>query len=118
MPKQSLAKNLSNDINAKGLTTALLQFNENKKSDIYAIKEDEMNSLGWEFLQSGKIKEAIEIFKLNVEAFPNSGNCYDSLGEAYLANGAKKMALLNYKKSVALDPSNENGKKIIEDISK
>ena len=118
MPKQSLAKNLSNDINTKGLTTALLHYKENQKSDVYAIKEDEMNSLGYEFLQSGKIKEAIEIFKLNVEAFPNSGNCYDSLGEAYLANGDKKMALLHYKKSVALDPSNENGKKIIEEISK
>ncbi|MES2409858.1 MAG: serine hydrolase [Bacteroidota bacterium] len=118
MPKQSLAKNLSNDIHTKDLETALINFKENKKSETYAIKEDEMNSLGYEFLQSGKVKEAIEIFKLNVEAFPSSGNCYDSLGEAYLADGDRKLALLNYKKSVELDPSNENGKKIILEISK
>ena len=49
MPKQSLTKNLSNDITSKGLTTALLLYNENKKSDVFTIKEDEMNSLGYEF---------------------------------------------------------------------
>lgn len=118
MPKKSLVLTLSNDINSKGFKIALINYTENKKSNNYLLKEDEMNSLGYEFLQSGKIKEAIEIFKLNVEAFQNSGNTYDSLGEAYLANGDKKLALLNYKKSVALDPSNENGKKIIQDLLK
>lgn len=69
-------------------------------------------------MQSGKVKEAIEIFKLNVEAFPKSGNTYDSLGEAYLKNGDKKLAIINYKKSVELDPTNENGKKVLQELLK
>ena len=77
-----------------------------------------MNSAGYQLLQTGKIKEMIEVFKLNVEAFPQSGNAYDSLGETYLKNGDKKLAIINYKKSVELDPNNANGKKVLDEISK
>jgi len=70
---------------------------------IVVPNENEMNSAGYQLLNTGKEKEAIEVFKLNVEAFPQSGNTYDSLGEAYLKNGDKKLAIINYKKSVELN---------------
>ena len=117
MPKISLAETLHIDVEAKGLKVALANFKENKKSDSYEHNEGDINVLGYTFLQLAKVPEAIEIFKLNVAAFPNSGNCYDSLGEAYLASGDKKLALLNYKKSVDLDPTNESGKQIIIELS-
>ena len=117
MPKISLAETLHKDVEAKGLKVALANFKENKKSDSYEHNEGDINVLGYTFLQLAKVPEAIEIFKLNVAAFPNSGNCYDSLGEAYLASGDKKLALLNYKKSVDLDPTNESGKQIIIELS-
>ncbi len=68
-----------------------------------------MNGVGYLFLQSGKGKEAIAVFKMNVAAFPESWNVYDSLGEAYLTNGNKVLAKINYKKSVALNPENKYG---------
>lgn len=58
-----------------------------------------------------KIVEAIEILKLNVEKFPNSWNTYDSLGEAYLIKGSKELAILNYEKSLKLNPKNLARKK-------
>ena len=61
-----------------------------------------------------KIKEAIEIFKLNVKAYPDSWNVYDSLGEAYMVSGDKKRAIKNYKKSVNLNPENKNAIEIIK----
>ncbi|WP_348811594.1 serine hydrolase [Flavobacterium maritimum] len=118
MPKKSLAYSVLDVILEKGIISGLEHFKELKKSDIYAINENEMNSVGYQLLQTGKTKEAIEIFKLNTESFPQSGNTYDSLGEAYLKDGNKKLALENYKKSVVLDPHNENGKKVLEEISK
>lgn len=118
MPKKSLAYSVLDVILEKGITAGLEHFKELKKSDTYAIKENEMNSVGYQLLQTGKTKEAIEIFKLNTESFPQSGNTYDSLGEAYLKDGNKKLAAENYKKSVVLDPQNENGKKVLEEISK
>jgi tetratricopeptide (TPR) repeat protein len=65
-----------------------------------------MNALGYELLQEGKTEDAIEIFKLNVSAFPNSSNVYDSLGEAYMTAGEKEPAISNYERSLELNPSN------------
>lgn len=56
--------------------------------------------------EEGKTKEAIEVFRLNVAAFPKSWNVYDSLGEAYMDGGEKKLAILNYEGSLELNPSN------------
>lgn len=118
MPKMSLADALYEAIMNEGLKAGLEKQKELKKLDTYALVESEMNSVGYQLLQSGKNEEAVEVFKINVEAFPKSGNAYDSLGEAYLKIGNKKLAIINYKKSVALDPGNENGKKILAEISK
>ena len=118
MPKKSLAKTVYNTINEKGLAAGLSEFKALKNSDVYSLNEGEINAAGYQLLMSGKTAEAIEMFKLNVEAFPKSGNVYDSLGEAYLKAGNKKLALVNYKKSVELDPANENGKKVIAELSK
>jgi CubicO group peptidase (beta-lactamase class C family) len=118
MPKMSLAIALQDIISEQGLAAGLQKLKEFQKSANYSIKEGELNDVGYQFLQSDKINEAIEIFKLNVNSFPASGNAYDSLGEAYLKSGNKELAIQNYKKSVELDPKNENGIKILEDISK
>jgi Flp pilus assembly protein TadD len=64
----------------------------------------------------GHIPEAIEVFKLNVEAFPGSSNVYDSLGEAYFKNGDTKNAINNYRKSLELDPGNANAKEMLSNL--
>ncbi|RZJ68726.1 MAG: serine hydrolase [Flavobacterium sp.] len=118
MPKRSIADALLPIIHKSNVADAKAKFIELKKSNDYALDESEMNRLGYELLSTGKIADAIEIFKLNVESFPKSGNAYDSLGEAYLKNGNKDLAIANYKKSIALDPTNENGKKVLAEITK
>jgi tetratricopeptide (TPR) repeat protein len=62
------------------------------------------------------MKEAIEIFKLNVEAYPQAANPYDSLGEAYLQAGERALALQNYKKAVELNPENAAAIQIIKNL--
>jgi tetratricopeptide (TPR) repeat protein len=52
-----------------------------------ALREAQLNTLGYKLLQQGRSDDAIAVFKLNVDAFPQSGNVYDSLGEAYLRKG-------------------------------
>jgi CubicO group peptidase (beta-lactamase class C family) len=118
LPKKSLAIAMQQLIAKEGLRAATAKFTEYKSSGVYAINEGEINEVGYGFLNVGKTAEAIEFFKWNVEIFPASGNCYDSLGEAYLKSGNKELAIKNYKKSVELDPQNENGKKVLADISK
>ena len=63
------------------------------------------NFMGYEHLQSGDRKGAIEILKLNLAAYPNSPNVYDSLSDAYLADGQKELARQNAKRALELLPS-------------
>jgi len=67
-----------------------------------------LNQTGYGYLQAGKVKEAIELFKLNVLAYPDSWNTYDSLAEAYMMDGNKELAIAYYEKSLKLNPGNEN----------
>lgn len=117
-PQKSLALDLLDIYNEKGVAAGTESYKKFKNDPTYAIKEGDMNRVGYQLLQTGKKKEAIEVFKINTEAFPKSGNAYDSLGEAYLADGDKKLAIANYKKSVELDPTNENGKKVLDELTK
>ena len=74
-----------------------------------AFEEGTLNALGYRLLRQGMIDEAVGIFRFNVEVYPDSGNPYDSLGEALIAAGDLEGALENYETSVRLDPGNDNG---------
>ncbi|MCI0691639.1 serine hydrolase [candidate division KSB1 bacterium] len=73
-----------------------------------AVDEGRINGLGYELLRQKKYAAAIAVFKLNVELHPQSSNTYDSLGEGYMMNGDKELAIENYKKSLELNPKNTN----------
>jgi dienelactone hydrolase len=66
------------------------------------FSEATVNFVGYEHIQAGDTKGAVEIMKLNVTAYPNSPNVYDSLADAYLANGQKDLARQNARKAVEL----------------
>lgn len=95
-------------------TYEILKFDH---EDDYNFKESQLNTLGYQLLQLGLKKEAVKIFKLNVEQFPNSFNVYDSLGEGYMISGDKKNAIKNYEKSLKLNPDNDNAKKMLEQLN-
>jgi CubicO group peptidase (beta-lactamase class C family) len=80
------------------------------------VGEERLNLLGYAFIQQKKLPEAIAILKLNVEFYPNSFNVYDSLGEAYMLNGDKALAITNYKKSLELNPKNDNGLQMLKKL--
>jgi tetratricopeptide (TPR) repeat protein len=96
---------------SEGRTAAAAKYRELRATakDNYRWNEGDMNALGYELLGMGRMKDAIEIFKLNVETYPQSSNAYDSLGEAYANDGQKDFAIANYKKSVELNPKSESG---------
>jgi tetratricopeptide (TPR) repeat protein len=61
-----------------------------------------VNIMGFDALQEGRIKDAIEALQLNVTAYPNSPNAYDSLSEALAANGQTDLAIQNAEKALKL----------------
>jgi tetratricopeptide (TPR) repeat protein len=75
------------------------------RKDAVAIgDENELNNYGYQLLNQKEQDRAIEVFILNTKRHPTSANTFDSLGEAYALTGDKKNAIINFKKSLALNP--------------
>ncbi len=74
----------------------------------FQLTENEINSWGYKLMSQDRKPDAIEIFKLNVNLYPNSTNTYDSLGESYAAIGETALAIKNYETAFKLDPKNIN----------
>jgi tetratricopeptide (TPR) repeat protein len=108
---RSLASN-----NATYDSLALANFIETEELyPMLKVFEVELNDVGYELLEKGKVKAAINVFKLNVNYFPKSWNCYDSLADGYMKAKLYSLALLNYQRSVEMNPNNKHG---IEQIRK
>lgn len=90
-----------------------LRQNESAK---YDFSSPELNSMGYRLMRMGDTAGAVEIFKLNVEQFPEEWNVYDSIGEAYLKLGNQSEAITNYKKSLELNPNNDNGRSVLKSL--
>lgn len=101
---------LRTELRQRGYEHAIEVFNELKrKNPAFQPLERDLNDWAYRMLNGGgKPKEALEIFKLNVHLYPTSSNVYDSVAEAYAANGQRELAIQNYKRSLELDPKNTN----------
>ena len=71
----------------------------------YVKSEAAMNRFGYTVLGAKRVADAIEIFKLNVDAYPKSANVYDSLGDVYEAAGEKEEAVKSFERALSIDPS-------------
>jgi CubicO group peptidase (beta-lactamase class C family) len=116
LPKQSIAAVVEKTISEKGIAAAVVEYRElkAKQSAAYDFAEQELNALGYRLMNTGKLNEALEIFKLNVEAYPQAFNTYDSLAEAYMKMEQRELAIQNYKKSLELDPKNTNAAEMLK----
>jgi len=85
-----------------GAARATKIYEEAKKKDpgVILFPELVVNILGYQHLQVGDTKGAIEILKLNELAYPRSANVYDSLGDAYLADHQNELALQYAEKTL------------------
>ncbi len=78
--------------------------------------ENDINTIGYEHLRKENHKKALAFFTLNTINYPSSSNAFDSLGEVYMLMADSKNAIQNYKKSLALDNTNENAKEMIRKL--
>ncbi|MDQ2179194.1 serine hydrolase [Marinifilum sp. D714] len=84
----------------------------------YKISEIHLNTKGYEMIKRGFYQKAIDLFTLETLSFPESYDAYDSLGEAYMKDGQIKMAIENYRKSLELNPGNQNAKEKLTELLK
>jgi tetratricopeptide (TPR) repeat protein len=102
----------------KSIASTIEHYHDLKKKypDNYNFSEGELNRLGYRLLGLEKVDEAIKIFKLNVEVYPTSSNVYDSYGEGLMKNNENAKAIINYKKSLELNPGNTNGIEMLKKL--
>jgi uncharacterized membrane protein len=118
-PRKSIAETLSATIAASGIDPAVKQYHDLKAAGTatYNFDEDQLNSLGYQLIRTKQYAEAIRIFQLNVEAYPHSSNVYDSLGEGYMDAGNKPLAIVNYQKSLELNPRNRGAVEMLRKLN-
>jgi tetratricopeptide (TPR) repeat protein len=80
------------------------------------FSENELNGWGYKLIKQGRIKDALEIFKLNVYLYPKSENVYDSLGETYAELEQIDLAIKNYEQVLKLNPNNNNAKNQLQKL--
>jgi hypothetical protein len=80
----------------------------------YLIKPDEsqVNNLGYHMLKQKQFIKAEALFKLNISNYPETANCYDGLGDLYLAKGDKLKAIESFKKTLSLKAIPETKQKL------
>lgn len=97
-----------------GLKATIQGIDQNAPNSLLT-KEFSINQLGYQFVNAKKLKHAIEVFKLNVDLYPQSSNAYSNLAEVYLTIEDKENAIKNFKKSLELNPQNN---KALENLKK
>ena len=114
-PVPSIATALNRIVESDGLEAAVEAYADlkNDHADDYDFSESELNELGYLYLHRGRMAEALAVFKINVEAFPDSWAVHDSYGEALLKNEQTEKAIEHYGKSVELNPENSAGIEIL-----
>jgi CubicO group peptidase (beta-lactamase class C family) len=118
VPKRWLVPDLGETLVNRGADAAVAKYRELKRTNPNGFNFDEraLNQLGNMLLEKGRNADAIAVFKLNVEEYPKSGNVYGSLAAAYARDGQKQQAITNYRKSLELDPKNQNAANKLKEL--
>ena len=90
--------------------------NEDALTTHYDLRETWFNHFGYNLMKEGKKDDALKIFKLNTELYPNEYNTFDSYGDCLLQLGDKKNAIKAYKKSLELNPQERNALVTLKEI--
>lgn len=101
----------------RDIKLAIRNYKKIKKENPTFVYHTVLNTIGYNLLESNRIKEAIDVFKLNVKENPKSADYFDSLGEGYFVAGEYKLSKQNYLKAIELDSGSSNAKMMIEKIN-
>lgn len=109
-------KILCKELELKGYKNSIVIAEQLQKTEEIKFSKDNLNTWGYKLIQNNNIEKALEVFKLNVHFFPESGNTFDSLGETYALLEMNVEALKSYETAFKINPANSNAKKQIEKL--
>jgi tetratricopeptide (TPR) repeat protein len=103
---------LSDSIRYKNVTSILFK----KDIKLISIFANKINEIGNLWMEKNNYNEAISVFKISVQISPDSWVTYSTLADAYLKNKQENLALINYEKSIELNPDYLEGRNHIEQL--
>ncbi|MGX5687208.1 serine hydrolase [Chryseobacterium cucumeris] len=121
LPKKSFFVTNKKQLDTLNITEILnlYEITELQENNLFDLdKVDTLNDIGQYLIDHNRLEDCIKIFNINREKFPSSSIVYSSLGDAYFKQGNLDLAILNYKKSLNLDPKNNTARKMISRLNK
>jgi CubicO group peptidase (beta-lactamase class C family) len=113
MPEEPTLIKFAKKISEDGVDSAIKYFEKLSPEESQKLSERDINNIGYSLLNTGKTKDAIKTFKLNIDNY-NSANSYDSYAEALMKDGQTEAAIKNYKKSLEMNPGNTNAVEMLK----
>jgi Tfp pilus assembly protein PilF len=104
---------------AGGIDAALAEYQTLKGSNRHNqhfYSATTLNNAGYLLMNAGKMDEAAKILALNLAEYPEDPNSYDSMAEVYMKMGNSARAVELYRKSLEMDPGNENAVKMLAEL--
>jgi hypothetical protein len=102
-----------------GIEAAMNRYNQITTSNLdntYYYSAATLNRIGYDLLGADHINDALSVFQLNVEEYPEDWNAFDSYGEALIKAGKRTLAIEAYERALALNPSQENPRKMLREL--
>lgn len=116
VPAPTLTDAIVTSIEQRGAAGTLAGFAALRAANEPASGPDELNVFAYQYVQAGRIADAIAVLKMNLLQFPQDGNSYDSMGEMDLMQGDTASAIAHYRKALELDPSNTNAAAVLRKL--
>ena len=99
-----------------GVEAGAAAFDDEAAEDPDLLDEGQVNNLGYVLLRRDAVDQAVWVFERNTIDYPESSNVWDSYGEGLRAAGRLEESIANYRKSIELDPANENARGYIAEM--
>jgi imidazolonepropionase-like amidohydrolase len=80
------------------------------------IEEATVNDLGYRLLEMNRNSDAVEVFRFNLRAHPDSAAAFDGLGRAYLKNGDRAQAIHCFQEAMRVNPALAHAHEALEQL--
>lgn len=75
-----------------------------------------LGQVGEALLQQKRLPEAVALYRLTVEAYPNLAAAHAALGDAYVAAGDTTRAIASYEKALELNPKHQGAAEKLREL--
>lgn len=119
---RSIAATILRPLHEHGVEVAIARYRE-LQADApgdYLFNPGELNRLGYGLLRKGRVQDAVALWEVNAEQYPDDWNVHDSLGDGYAASGPAfaGQAIASFERSLALNPDNAHAREMIGRVTR